>query len=116
MSKKEIPVEKWKWRGIPGHLCVANRCCFHMVTDIGKYKISTVGAYYPNENDKDMKEIGVDRHYETFVFPIDKDGDITDLGELDTLSVKRNPGQDPYETDLQAEANHMKMCKKWAKQ
>jgi len=107
-----VPIEKWKWFGMPGHLCVANRCRFHLHTKIGPYKISTVGAFYPNENSKRMQEIGWDRDYETYVF----DGD--DLSEIDGdgISLDKDAKGNPYLADELAEKMHMKYCIKYSKE
>lgn len=102
--------DKWVYRGIAGHLCVSNWCRFHIVTDIGDFRVSTIGAYYPGKADK-METVGCDRHYETMVFPIE-DGQITNLLELDLDGLLVGP--DPYETDKLAEIMHEKMCVKYA--
>lgn len=106
----KIPIEQWKWFGLSGHLCVSNHCRFSMHTQIGIYKISTVGAYYRTPDARMMTEIGYDRHYETFIFIGD------DLSEIDSsgISLKNDAKNDPYKADELAEAMHMKFCKKYA--
>ena len=66
----KIPENKWHWYGLPAHLCVSDYCRFHLVTEIGKYVVSTVGDYHPHNSQPDSKpeEIGWDRLYETQVF------------------------------------------------
>lgn len=61
-------------RGWSGHFCCASRCRFRRNTllecdDVG-IVVSTVGAMY-NDNG-DLEEIGIDRHYETKAFHVDK--------------------------------------------
>jgi len=104
----------WKWRGLPGHFICSNDCRFHLCTDIGKYRISTVGAMY-REGDEVMQPIGAFHHYETMVFPL-KDDQITDYGELavDTLEFKE--GMNTYDLDKQAERMHLDMCYKWERE
>lgn len=43
-----VPVEEWKWFGNAGHLCVADRCRFHLCTQVGEFLVSTVGEYVPD--------------------------------------------------------------------
>lgn len=108
----KYPMETWKWHGLAGHFCMAHKCHFRLHTQVGPYKISTVGALYPDKSCKRMEEIGLARDYETYVFTeehgyseIDSDG----------ISLARDAGDDPYKADELAEEMHMKMCLKYAK-
>ncbi len=102
-----IKREEWIWKGLPGHFICANKCIFRLHTVIGKYRISTVGAMY--EGNK-MEEIGLNRHYETFVFIGDG------CKEIDSEGVDLKDFKDPYLADEQASKNHMRMCEKYSKE
>ena len=106
--------EKWKWFGTPGHLCVADRCRFHLCTKVGRYLVSTVGEYYPT-GAKKPEEIGINRLYETFVFKAGKPCTAKDCGcglpeingiEIDSLG---------YNDRKSANEGHMKLCRKYAR-
>lgn len=89
-----VPIKDWKWFGHAAHLCVGQWCRFHLATVVGKYLVSTVGEYVPDEtvrqihcdvrgielvgrgdarladymNKVGFQEIGCGRKYETMVF------------------------------------------------
>ena len=107
-----IPIKEWKWYGLPGHLCVSNRCRFSMHTVIGKYKISTVGAYYQTDEAMKMTDIGSNREYETMVFI----GDSFEEIDMGGVSLKDDAKDDPYKADELAEKMHMQFCHKYAKE
>ena len=118
MKKKnrvKIPESKWRWKGLAGHFCGASKCSFRMNTHVGNFRVSTIGAYYPNGLTEDMTEIGFNRHYETMVFPIDKQGHVLEYSELDTDGIEHKKGLNPYESDKKAEVMHLKMCRKYAR-
>jgi hypothetical protein len=112
--KKAISISKWEWYGEPAHLCVSNDCHYHLVTQVGKFVISTIGDYHPQPSCGISKsehtlecgavEIGFDRFFETMVF-LGKNGRVTGAGELDSCG---------YQTPEEAQKGHLKMCKKWA--
>jgi hypothetical protein len=94
----------WRWRGLAGHFVCADRCCFHMTTDIGELRISTVGCYHPPSATSDKPhEIGSGRLYETMVFKLDGDKIVAD--EIDT---------EGYNDEDEAERGHIAMCEKYA--
>lgn len=55
--------------GCAGHLIVSSRCQFRRHTQVGNYRVSTIGNYFPNE-DGPRKTIGAgaDSFFETMVF------------------------------------------------
>lgn len=109
-----IPREVWKYRGLKGHHILRSRCRFRICTDIGQFRVSTVGAYYQFPEDEFMKMVGFNRHYETFVFRIEDD-EIYNGFEIDSDYVFFDKEKDdPYEKDEEAEAMHDKMCEKYA--
>lgn len=112
-----IPASEWQWFGQPGHFILSDYCHHHLCTRIGDYLVSTVGDFRPNSPDSPQREIGVGRLYETYVFNV-KDAllcDETACGcvmpvkferrEIDSLSASNNG---------EADANHAKMCAKYA--
>jgi hypothetical protein len=114
VSKLEmVKREDWQWHGIPGHFCASGRCLFRLCTDVGNYRISTVGAMY-DENQK-LMEIGLNRHYETMVFLI-KNGEVTDWSEIDFDRVYCGKVKvSNKEFDELASKMHIKMCEKYSK-
>ena len=117
-----IPMEKWRWEGLAGHFIDSGNCAFRLCTIVGKFRVSTVGAYYPSlrqadgkmRPNKEMREIGLNRHYETFVFKLNCHGEVDDWGEIDSAGVEKSPRETPFESDIRAEDMHLKMCLKWA--
>lgn len=111
-----IPAGRWRWFGHAGHFIGASRCLFHLHTRIGDYRISTVGNYFPREGDDEPTTVGIARLYETYVFRISGEcsdcdppcgqGEVEDWSEIDAL---------PANYADAAEANHLIMCKKYAK-
>lgn len=116
-----IPRSKWKYRGVPGHFCAADNCVFRLCTDIGRYRISTVGAYYlKQEPGARMTELGEERHYETMVFRIfGSNVDWRNALEMEPLRFQQGEKEDYYAAaerhDAMAETMHDAMCVKWAK-
>ena len=109
---RRIPESQWQWYGGPLHLCVAFDCHFHLATLVGDYVVSTVGDYRKTR-DGLPETIGMDREYETMVFP--RRGDC-DCG-------CRQPGANTavvldfkgYRTIADANAGHRELCEAWAK-
>lgn len=104
-----ISREQWKYRGIAGHFIGSRNCVFHIHTKIGVYRVSTVGAWYPRDEDKSMREIGWNRHYETMVFAEDEKGNVPQWNELYQQGIKHE-GDDPEASDRKAEAMHDEVC------
>lgn len=102
-----VPISKWVWDGYPGHFCCVDRCCFRLNTLVGSHRVSTVGCYHPEGGDPDvLVEIGIGRKFETMVFNVDSNGEISDYNEIDSAG---------YNTAEDAQAGHMKMCKRYAR-
>lgn len=109
-----VPIEKWKWYGMPGHLIVGDRCVHHLCTEVGQYLISTVGEYRPDHK-KDREEVGCGRFFETYVFKLGRKfkrcscgcgvPTPSDMCEIDSL---------PANDAINADKNHMKMCRKYS--
>lgn len=129
---------KWAWMPHPGHLIVARNCRFHLNTYVGKYIISTVGEYLPDYQVREIiaqsrkitlkgkgddrladymkkigyEDIGLDRKYETMVFPAKKSKNKCCPHEMKDAN---NVDFDSYNSAADATVGHYKMCKKWSK-
>jgi len=108
-----IPQEKWKWFGHPGHYCCADRCLFHLCTQVGKYLISSVGEM-PNSANTGLVDIGCNRKYEAMVFKWkNKCNDKKcgcDMPEIIPSELEMLPSNNRDD----AQKNHMKLCKKYS--
>lgn len=51
---KAIPPEKWKWFGHPAHFICGRDCRFHLATKIGRWLVSTLGEYLPDEGSREI--------------------------------------------------------------
>jgi hypothetical protein len=105
-----VPESEWRWNGHAGHFIGAESCLFHLNTEVGRYRVSTVGEWVSPDPDGEgeyarFREIGSRRLFETFVFRTDANGEVTDYTELDALSAN------DHDT---ATANHMALSRKWA--
>ncbi len=106
-----IPESEWKWVGTAGHFVLADQCRWRLHTHVGAYCISSVGNLRDQQGDGPCRLDGAgtgegpEMFYETMVF--EEDGTLEKYGPL-TL------GEDRYETTKEAQAGHMKMCRKYA--
>ena len=111
-----IPESEWKWCGMAGHLNVGHLCRYHLLTHVGKFRISTVGAYYPDPKGE-METIGGgdDAFFETLVFRTSGLADegcsachtVESWGEIDGIR---------YPDWNAANDGHMGFCRKYAKE
>lgn len=70
--------------GFAGHFCAWRNCAFRRCTHVhGKYRVSTVGAYYPGPDHDEMETVGVDRFFETMVFELGADGEPLSFESVD---------------------------------
>ena len=101
--------------GCAGHLIVAASCRWRRHTQVGNYRVSTVGAYYPS--DRSTRETigsGSEDFYETMVFALtaeqEKDNEgcgcrsVADWSELDS---------ERYATAGAAQAGHERYVAKY---
>ncbi|MCP3684722.1 MAG: hypothetical protein GY861_18800 [bacterium] len=104
--------KEWIYRGWAGHFLCSNRCSFRLHTLVGKYKVSTIGAYYMRDIYAnpigDMQQVGLDRHYETMVFVGDDN-----FSNIDFNCFKHEGT--PEESDEKANKMHDEMCVKYAR-
>lgn len=106
-----IKRKNWIWKGEAGHLKTWRDCLFHLHTNIGDFTISTIGEYYPDRplNEKwEMQEIGINRHYETFVFD-------SYMNVVDTYNVEKTEIKTVEQCQIEAERNHIKACEIYSK-
>lgn len=115
-----IPMEEWRWYGMPGHFIASTRCCFHMTTDIGAVRVSTVGCYHltgdePSYETRHPIGAGADSLYETYVFAIDPNAPArNELGTQSDLLEGLEIEGERWATEAEAEAGHMRYCHRWA--
>lgn len=131
--------EEWVWMPHAGHLIVGRDCRFHLNTCVGKYIVSTVGEYLPDEpvrqifadvrnitlegkgderlNDYMKKigfmEVGLNRLYETMVFPA-KDKLDKNLCCPCRVSDWAELDMQGYNDATEAYKGHLEMCEKWS--
>jgi hypothetical protein len=112
--------------GCAGHLIVANSCRWKRHTQVGNYRISTIGDYYgPDldriDSDRNAKKrttigAGDDAFFETMVFETEEAQDggnegcgcraVKDWGGLDS---------DRYATAGEAQAGHERLIEKYSR-
>lgn len=130
---------QWKWFGDPGHFICAFDCRFHLCTQVGKYLVSTVGKYFPDEPTREIiaksrgielqgvgdarkqdymdkigfQNISLNYKYETMVFMA---GEPCTLPNCNCGLPRTNGSEldvDTYNTAGEATKGHMTMCEKW---
>jgi hypothetical protein len=133
---------RWKWYGHAGHFICSPWCQFHICTNVGKYLVSTVGEYMPDETVREitaqskgvtlegrgdaryadyMKKIGFTpmgagpHCYETLVFKITQGKcEAKDCGcNMPKVSWSEVDGSRAL-TAGEATKLHMKFCDKWS--
>ncbi|HEY1119929.1 MAG TPA: hypothetical protein VGE43_19595 [Acidimicrobiales bacterium] len=110
--------DHWEWCGAPHHFIGAPECHFHLATWVagGRYLVSTVGDYRPAGSDSPMKAIGAgEAYFETYIFETDPDdrGDQGDGGHPSVVSWSNVDGE-RWKTHEEANAGHLRYCRKWA--
>lgn len=121
----------------PAHFICSNYCRFKLATYVGKYIVSTVGEYVPDETAREIiaesrkiklegkgdyrladymkkigyEDIGCDRKYETIVFKARKSKNKCCPWEI---VVEEDMDFDGYNTPEDAYKGHLKLCKKWS--
>lgn len=126
--------DKWIWIPHAGHLCIGHLCRFKLNTYVGKYIVSTVGEYIPDNEVIDIikpefkhlrgdekehafirkyqaEEIGCDRKFETMVFEARKSKHKCCPYEI---MVEKEVDMNGYNSAEDAYNGHLKMCKKWS--
>lgn len=135
-----MKVHRANWEHMPhaGHLIIGQDCRFHLNTKVGKYIVSTVGEYFPDEGIREIfaksrrvklegmgdarradymrkigyEDIGLDRKYETMVFRAQKSERDCCPWEMKSPS---NIDMRGYNDPGEARKGHIAMCRKYAK-
>ena len=101
-----------QWYGRAGHFVGRKNCLFHMHTHVGrvgKWCVSSVGAYYPIRGPGNLGErmpLDADGYlYETMVFALD------DSGKPAGPEIEG----ERYMTRDEARAGHMRMCRRYSR-
>jgi hypothetical protein len=100
--------------GCAGHLIVSNKCRWKRHTQVGNYRVSSIGDYYPGRDGRDTIGSGPRDYFETLVFrttPNPEQGSegcgcmsVNDYCELDG---------ERYATAGEAQAGHEKYVKRY---
>ena len=135
-------MNKWKWYGHAAHFICGRWCRFHLATKVGKYLVSTIGEFVPQEGSMKVlakcrnvdlyslkgdnlerefikrfgfEEIGCGRKYETMVFHAGQE--CKESGCMCGLPSVASSELDflGYNTAGDAASGHMKLCLKWSK-
>ncbi len=138
--EEAICQDQWEWFGDAGHLIVSSKCQFHLCTLVGRFLVSTVGKYLPDEEVREIiaryrgvtlsgkgdaraydfmrqigyEEIGADRTFETMVFLA---GERCNSADCYCGMPKINGHEldaDGYNDAGSATKGHYAMCEKWA--
>ena len=106
----------WEWSGNAGHFIASASCLFHLCTDVGYYRVSTVGEYLPRGS-SGFEDVGYRRKYETMVFPLsDSRCSDPDCGcGAREIAEWRELDCDGYNRRGDAERGHTAMCQKWSR-
>lgn len=123
----------------PAHFICSDSCRFVLATKIGKYIVSTVGEYVPDEPIRQIhcdvrgiklegrgdarlagymkkvgfQELGFDRTYETMVFKSRRDKEDLCCGYR--IVVSEQVDFRGYKDAVEARKGHYYFCNKWAK-
>lgn len=125
-----IEQSDWEWFGDPGHFICAQWCRFHLCTKVGRYIISTVGAYVHPRHSKGSEstdsdwlrrnwpgaDIGLGRKYETMVFEAGERCDSGECGCRMPTITGEELACDGYNKPGEAATGHLKMCLKYAQE
>lgn len=104
--------------GCAGHLIVASRCRWHRHTQVGLFRISSIGNYYPDpKGERDRLGAGEDSFFETLVFKTtDKpDPDNEGCGCFEIADWQEIDGE-RYATAGEAQAGHERYVAKYMNQ
>ena len=100
--------------GCPGHFIAADSCRWRRHTQVGKYRISTIGNYYNSKEERQKLGADKDSFFESMVFETTNEQqkesencgcfEIKDWCELDSIR---------YKTAGNAQAGHEKLINKY---
>ena len=101
--------------GCPGHLCVASSCHWRRHTQIGHYRVSTLGDYFlPGRKGRQTLGAGEGSYFESMVFELEDAQEAGNEG-CGCLAVKDYCGieQERYATAGEAQAGHEALVAKY---
>lgn len=101
--------------GCGGHLIVAHRCRWHRHTQVGLFRISSIGNYFPDrDGERDTIGAGPDAFFETLVFKTtdrpDPDNEGCGCFEIEDWSEIEG---ERYATAGEAQAGHERYVEKY---
>lgn len=102
-----------------GHFICAYKCQFHLNTCVGKFIVSTIGEMtdtadmHRRRETQDWEELGVQRKYETMVFPAVKDSKNACCPFA--AETSRDLSMEGYNTAADAYKGHLRICAKYSK-
>ena len=115
-----IPESQWRWFGYPMHFICADRCLWHLATQVGEYVVSSVGHMRPYIIDtgigwKDAEPIGCnDAIYEVFVFRVTGRHDCG-CPTIEGIELEGYRfGQKAWDEHEVAEGKHRELCLRYA--
>lgn len=102
--------------GCPGHFICAKDCHWRRHTQVGNYRVSSVGDLYYRSEPNKRQTIGATGYFETMVFKTTREQEAENeacgcrkVAEWGELEAKR------YETAGEAQAGHEKFVAKYAR-
>lgn len=101
------------WDGYAGHFICSDRCLFRLCTQVGKYRVSTVGDLYINPEDEKPETVAglKNAYFETMVFLAEDRQECGCHAVSDYAELERSL----YPDHIQAHAGHMEMIEKYRK-
>jgi hypothetical protein len=99
-----------RYRGHPGHFVCADRCLWHLHTEVQGFKVSSVGDFRPQLGKQadfvgKLEQLGAGYFYESHVYALDAVGrELTPGVPIETRA---------YQTASEAEAGHAELVDKY---
>jgi hypothetical protein len=104
--------------GCPGHFIAASSCRWRRHTQVGNYRVSSIGDYFPKGLGTERETIGAgdDAFFETMVFKTTKDLETGNEGcGCRAVSSWSEIDGTRYATAGEAQAGHEKFVAKYAR-
>lgn len=113
--------DKWIWMPHAGHFICGPQCQFHLATYVGKYIVSTIGEYKPDNvirsiirQKAEFDEMGLERLYETMVFKAKKSVE-KEYQCCPFTMVSPELDFSGYNDPSSAYRGHLELCRKWSR-
>lgn len=114
-----IPEQAWEHCGFAGHFVGGADCRFHLNTRVGSVRITTVGDYHPKgqARAKSLSPLVAGRGglYETEAFELEGEGDRAEHGVHGRVRTWEALTRRFAATPEEAEANHVELCRMYAR-